>query len=77
MKDANLFSSSTLVKFLEFSGNFEAIADKEIAFSKYNDERLLQGRKDFSSNSMEDSTERYPRCLAESSRPEERNQNGT
>lgn len=51
MKDANLLSS-TLIKHLEFKGNFEVIVDKELAFSKYNDVRLLWGRKHLSADSM-------------------------
>lgn len=43
MEEAELLSS-TLVKHLEFRGNFEAIVGKELAFSEYNDERLL-GKK--------------------------------
>lgn len=43
MEEAELLSS-TLVKHLEFRGNFEAIVDKELAFSEYNDEGLL-GKK--------------------------------
>lgn len=43
VEEAELLSS-TLVKHLEFRGNFEATVDKELAFSEYIDEGLL-GKK--------------------------------
>lgn len=45
--------SRTLAKHLEPRGNFEAIADKELAPSKYNGEGLLRGRKHPSANGVE------------------------
>lgn len=65
-KETN-FLSSTLVKHLEFRGNSEAIVNKELAFSKYNVEGLLQGRK----------RQRYSRGSAECRQPKKQQQNGT
>lgn len=75
-KEANLLSS-TLVKHLEFRGNSEAIEHKELAFSKYNVEDLLQGRKHASANIPEENKKRYLRGSAEYRQPKEPQQNGT
>lgn len=45
--------SKTLAEHPEPTGNFEAITDKELAFSEYNGEGLLGGRNHPSANGME------------------------
>lgn len=45
--------SRTLTKHPEHRGNFAAIADKELALSKYNGEGLLRGRKHPSADGVE------------------------
>lgn len=75
-EEANLLSN-TLVKHLEFRGNSEAITNKELAFSKYNVEGLLQGRKHPSTNMWEESKKRCSRGSAECRQPKKRKQNGT
>lgn len=75
-KEANLLSS-TLVKHLECRGNSEAIANKELAFSKYNVEGLLQGRNHCSANIQEKNKKRYLRGWAECRQPKKQQQNGT
>lgn len=75
-KEANLLSS-ILVKHLEFRGNSEAIANKELAFSKYNVEDLLQGRNHASANIPEENEKRYLRGSTECRQPKKQQQNGT